>query len=254
VAASTTYTTLLEVKSLLPASYSSTDLPDSDSATRVGINSYLTRVSRWVDADLGRFYVTFNSTDNATYPTPAIIRQVATDRVLFRCYQQLVPSDRNMGYGEMAVLHFENAQAVINSIRDASDDVTQFVSGVVPNETVSAEALTFGTGGTYDLPENEAFVNVHSNLTTADVPTILVDSVAVTLTGFTGYRNSVTPHDPGDFFVYFHRRFKKWVFHDKTGAFSDDAGTKSITYDWSYLRYAEKQQQPTSTFVTFGGW
>lgn len=256
MAASTVYTTLKEVKSLLPKTYLATDLPDSDSSSYVGINSYILRASRWVDADLAHFYCTFNSTTHAEYPTPDIIRQVATDRTLYRCFSQLMATDRNGDYGALSERHKEDAAQIIGSIigRTETGAAVMLDQSIIPNETVTAETLTFGTGATYGLPTNEAFINVHDNLESEDRPTILIDSVNVTATGLSGYQNAGTANDDGDFYVYFHPRFRKWVLRDNTGDLADLATAKTISYDFSWLRYTEKQAEATAPAVAFGGW
>jgi hypothetical protein len=119
---------------------------------------------------------------------------------------------------------------------------------VIPLETTT-ETLTFGSGTTFGLPVNEAYIQVHGNVTSGDMPTLIVDSVRPTLSGYTEYGIG------RDFEVYFSGSQQKWIFRDINGAFRADSGTKSITYRWDWRRRTWAPNEATATSSgLIGGW
>ena len=242
-------TTAAQVKSLLPRAYSTTDLPDSTDTTYTSLTTHCVKVSREVDAALAPFFCTFNATDHATYACPQYIQGIATHLAASACFDQLAIGDRNTAYGARAVMHREKAQAWIDNLLNIQPDgVAQPRFYVLPNENVSAETLTFGAGGQYDLNDGEAFIQVQANLTSVDIPTVLEDSVKVTGTGLTLYARG------RDFSIRFDPMHQRWVFTDLNGALKALTTTKSITYDWTWRRHSEIQQESDSTTMYLGGW
>ena len=233
---------------MLPRSYSTTDLPDSTDTTYTSLATHIVKSSREVDSALAPHFCTFNAHDHSTYPCPHIIRDITANLAASRCFFQLAIGDRNSAYGKRGQEHRERAQGLLDSILsvDTPDGGPRFYA--IANETVSSETLTFGAGGEYDLDESEAFINVQTNLTSVDMPLILVDSVKVTATGLTLYGYG------RDFTVRFDTLRSKWVFTDIKGDLKDAAVTKTISYDWSWKRYAEKQGETEAAPGLLGGW
>ena len=233
MASTVAYTSAAQVNSVLPRSYSATDLPVSTDTTYTSLATNIVKASREVDAALAPYFCTFNAHDHSTYPCPQYIQQCATYLAASQSYNQLGVGGR---YESKSKEFMEKAQLKLDYLMNIDTLGSSPRFYVLPNETVSSETLTFGAGGEFDLTEYEAFINVQSNLTSGDIPTILVDSVKVTATGLTLYRLG------RDFSVRFDAGFNKCVFTDLNGALKDLGSTKSISYDWIWKRYAEKQE------------
>lgn len=245
MAASTTYTTLVRVKSLLPKTFSSTLLSDSTDTSYTSITTHIADVSRWVDADLGKHFVAFNST-TGTPPTPGAIIQIATWRTAARCLDQLMLGDRNSALGEKAQEFYEAAAMLVSRINNEAEQDEALT--IIPDEAKSSETLTFGAGGAYDLTGEEAFINVQSLLTNVDIPTVICESVRLTTSGYT------TRHYGRDYSVRFHPGHQKWVLRDHIGDFADEA-TPTISYRWSWRRWTWEQAAVGSSPGVFaGGW
>lgn len=245
MASTVAYTTAAQVKSLLPRAYSTTDLPDSTDTTYTSLATHCVKVSREVDAALAPYFCTFNATDHATFPCPQYIQNIATHLAASACFDQLAIGDRNTSYGARAVMHREKAQGWINAL--IGDDETGPRFYVIANESKTDETLTFGAGGQFDLPNYEAFIQVQSYLTSVDIPTVLAESVKVTTTGLTLYALG------RDFSIRFDPMHQRWVFTDIRGDLKD-AGTKTISYDWTWARHAEKQSETDAATIYLGGW
>lgn len=239
--ASTKYTSLALVKGKLPRSYSSTDLPDSSDATYESINTKILNFSRYIDTMLGGRYCSFNSTDHATFPTPGVIARTATMGVAAECLWQLIPGDGNSALADRADKLNAEAKEIIGAI------ISEENSQAIDPEAVSSETLTFGAGGSYALPVTEAYINVQSNLTTGEIPTIIEDSVRVTNTNFSLY------HYKRDFDVYFNPEHQKWVFKDIVGSFRVDTGALTISYKWDYRRASQHPKVISSTATSLIG-
>ena len=241
----TVYTSKPLVKGYISRSYSATDLPDSSDTTYESIDTKILRVSRSIDSIVGSVFCTFNSI-SGTPTTPYVIVDIATTWVVGLCNQQLVPGGRNDAMSQRAQEDIANSMQRCQAIM--GDSQTDSESRVIPPEVVTTETLTFGAGGQYDLSTTEAFINVHSLLTSADRPLIIAESVKPLLTGYTAY------HYGRDFDVYFSNEHQKWVFRDYSGSFASATGTKAITYWWDWRRatWAPKQATATSTGLIGG--
>ena len=249
MASTAAYTTAAQVKSLMPRSYSATDVPATLDTTYTSLATHIIKASREVDAALAPFFCTFNATDHPAHPTPQFIQDLATKLAAERVFHQMAIGDRSASYGKMAASNREAAQMDIDRLMSTDEAGGVSVrSYVIGNETVDAEALTFGAGGEYDLPVTEAFINVHDNLTSSDIPTLLMDSVHVLVTGLTLYARG------RDFDVRFDPRHGKWVFCDYKGGLRSSASQKNITYDWTWARYTEKQTDSDTPSIYIGGW
>jgi hypothetical protein len=154
--ASTKYTSLALVKGYLPRSYSPTDLPDTSDTTYESIQTKILNVSRSIDTMLGGRYVSFNSTDHSTYPTPGVIVQAATQWVVALSLRQLVPGDGNSPLGDRAASAMQEAKDIISAI------ISEENSQAIDSEVVSSETLVFGLGGQYALLTTQAFINVQA--------------------------------------------------------------------------------------------
>jgi hypothetical protein len=225
------------VNALLPRAYSTTDLPASTDTTYLSLNTHITDVSRWIDSAIGLYYCTFNAVDHSTYICPQPVTECATYEAAARCYGQLAVGGRNAAYTEKAKELHGYAVEWLGGVVQAHRDDDPKVAFIIPPETVSTETLTFGAGGEYDIQAQEAFINVHSNLTSADIPTLIPESVKVTATGLTQYRY-------GDHFsIGFNPQHQKWVFFDHKGSLYSAGVTKSIAYQWSWRRWNEIQPE-----------
>jgi len=241
--ASTKYTSLALVKGKLPRSYSSTDLPDSSDATYESITTKILNYSRYIDTMLGGRYCSFNSTDHGTYPTPGAIVRACTMGVAAECLWQLIPGDGNSPLADRADKMNAEAKEIIGAI------ISEESSQALDPEVVSSETLTFGAGGSYALLTTQAYINVQSNLTTGEIPTIIEDSVRVTNTNFSLY------HYKRDFDVAFNAEHQKWVFTDLVGQFRADTGALTISYKWDYRRASQHPKVISATATSLmGGW
>jgi hypothetical protein len=241
--ASTKYTSLQLVKGKLPRSYSSTDLPDSSDATYESITTKILNYSRYMDTIMGGRYCSFNSTDHGTYPTPGVIVRAATFGVAGDCLFQVMAGDANSPLAQAAKDYVTESKEMISAI------ISEENSQALDPEVVSSETLVFGTGGNYALMTNQAYINVHSNLTTSEIPTIIEDSVRVTNTAFSLY------HYKRDFDVAFNPEHQKWVFTDIVGQFKADTGALTISYKWDYRRASQHPKTISATATSLlGGW
>jgi hypothetical protein len=247
VASTAKYTTAAQVKSHLPRVYSTGDLPDTTDTTYTSLATHIIKSSREIDSALGLYFCTFNATDHATYPTPQVIQDIATWITLGRCYPQLAVGGRNTAYIEAGQAWATRAQAALDEIL-GTDRGNRPRFWIINDENVASETLTFGVGGQYDLNTLDAFINIQSNLTSADVPVLIEDSVKVTApSGFTQYGYN------RDFSLYFHTKHQKWVFRDH-GSLHSQAGAKTIQYQFSWRRQNERQVEGWANPALAGGW
>lgn len=248
MASTVAYSTAAQVKSLLPRAYSTTDLPDSTDTTFTSLATHIVKSSREVDSALAPHFCTFNATDHATYATPQYIQDITTNLAAARCFKQLSIGDRNTSYGARAKSHMEDAQAMIDALISVDPLGSSARFYLIANENMATETLVFGAGGQYDLDSREAFIQVQSNLTSVDIATVLADSVKVTATGLTLYARG------RDFIIRFDPRHQRWVFTDLTGALYVLGTAKTISYDWTWRRHSEVQQESASSEMYIGGW
>lgn len=216
--ATTTYTTSSDVTPMLPKNYdSTTDL------TSAHLTAMISSVSRLIDSRLAVAYIPFNST-TGTPATPANIQTIAKYLVAGQALRHLVVGDRNASLRQTAEDYESTAMA----------DLAAYVSKatVLPPEQKTGAVLTPGVGGSYDIAETEAFIGVEALITSAEIPTMIAESVKITSpSGYTKY------HYGDDFEIYFNPQHQKWVFRDLRNDFIGET-SPTITYDWTWERYS----------------
>jgi hypothetical protein len=108
-------------------------------------------------------------------------------------------------------------------------------------ETKTAEALVWGTGGSYswELPTNQARIAATSPLTSGDPPSILPSSVRISAVGgglsltaeqLDMIRNGV------DFTVEFDSQRMNWILTANDSVFYSSGHTIQVSYEWNYRR------------------
>lgn len=199
----------------LPKNYNQADLTASD------ITDIIRQVSRAIDARLSVIYIPFNSTAD-TPPTPDKIQDIATHLATAKCVEILMPLGRNAKLAEWAQYNEEWAEKRLSMLESGSQSL--------PDETQSAQTLTPGVGGQYDVQTYEALLTP-SAVTSGEIPTIITDSVRINSpSAYTQYRYE------RDFHVYFEPQLQRWVFQDHRNEFLAQPAPK-VDYRWTWQRH-----------------
>jgi len=219
MAASTTYTTSTLIgKVITPNFDTSSSGIDATEWTEI-----IATVSRDIDARLGRKYVPFNST-SSTPPTPKTITKIASWLGAALATEVIRGVHRGSDY-EVDIDGWNNrANEALDRLLKGDD--------TIPEEQVTAEALTWGTGGSYDLTTSQAFLAIANYAPGGYNVTVDPLSIRVTTTGLTKY------HMGRDIKVDFHPDHQRWYVTDRVGSLVA-AASPAVSYRWTYERYTE---------------
>lgn len=225
MSASTLYFQWSRLAKRLPLNYDDGVL-DEDEQERIRAAA-----SREVDADLRVKFIPFNDIESDP-PTPSKIENLAMMKGRLMALEIIIPTAENSDF-----------EPEITRLREMySAEVDDLLAGKsnLPQNRKEDYALTFGTGGLYDVFTWQA--KIAQGITDSDdIPTIILSNVRVSSpTDFVGYRFG----KDRDFWIRWSVEHRCWIFEDYRRALTTGA---TISFDWTYARYTD-QDEPADGF------
>lgn len=187
--------------------------------------------SREVDADLRAKFIPFNDIESDAR-TPDRIENLAMMKGRLMALEIIIPTAENSD--------FEPEVARLREMYSAEVDALLSGKANLPESRKTGYALTFGTGGSYDVETWQA--KIAEGITdTGDIPTIILSNVRVSSPAeLVGYRFG----KGRDFWIRWSTDHRCWIFEDYRRALTDGA---TIDFDWTYVRYTD-QDEPAEGF------